>query len=63
MFYRGYYAWYEIYKSAAGTWCITVDNGNYNDRKHYAGFETYEEVYNFMVAELENGNIPEELEE
>jgi len=63
MFYRGDFAWYEIYTSAAGEWCITVDTGNYNDRKHYVGFGSFEEVYNFMVSELENGNIPEELEE
>ena len=49
MFYRGDFAWYEIYTSAAGEWCITVDTGNYNDRKHYVGFETFEKVYNFMV--------------
>lgn len=62
-YYRGNTAFYEIYVSAAGEWCITVDNGDYNDRKHYVGFETYEEVYDFMVAELEDGNIPEELED
>lgn len=62
MFYNGYFAEYEIYESAAGTWCILADNGNYNDRKSYLGFGSFEEVYNFMITELEDGNIPEELE-
>ena len=41
MFYNGYFAEYEIYESAAGTWCILADNGNYNDRKSYLGFGSF----------------------
>ncbi len=61
-YYRGDKAFYEIYVSAAGEWCVAVDSGNYNDRKHFVGFETYEDVYSFIVEELEDGNIPEGLE-